>query len=258
MTVTPSMAQQWLERNPKNRRVRSEVVMKYAEDIRAGRWQLNGESIVMAVNGTIIDGQHRLLAVLEAQREIETFVASGVDESAFETIDQGKSRTPADVLGILGYTNCNELAALSRLHVIFKKTGSMYETSRLVAPTTQEIVQEVSTSFDLFIDALRNTQGHKSTFGSGTAMAFCWLHLGRIDISDRDLFFDRLRDGQALVVGDPIYALREALMSSRLRHRVMPRNFVTALVIKAWNKYRQHEQVQVLVFKASEAWPEAI
>lgn len=256
MIVTPAMARGWLQKNPKNRKVRSEQVLKYAEDIRAGHWRLNGETIVMASDGTIIDGQHRLLAILEAGKDIETFVAFGIDPSGFETMDQGRSRTPSDVLGIYGYPSPNELASLARLWVLWKKNGTPYETTRTVNPPTQEIVGQVVEMSDQFQDALRRTNGVRKNFGGGSAMPFCWLQFGLIDLSDRDMFFERLTDGQALIEGDAVFAVRRALYEIRLRHRSMPRNQMIGLVTKAWNKYRMHERVLVLAFRADEAWPE--
>lgn len=255
MFVTPQMASEWLLRNPRNRKVRSDQVMKYAADIRAGNWQLNGESIIMANTGAIIDGQHRLLAIVEAQREIETFVASGVAESAFETIDQGKSRNAADVLSIHGYQNSESLASLARLWVLHTKGGNAYETGRTVPPTTQEIVGQVFERSAEFIDAINATRSHRKLFSGAAAFAFCYGLFGEIDQQDRDLFFDRLADGQLLEDGMPVYALRRALLEVRLRNRTMPRNHLIALLTKGWNKYRQHEVIKVLVYRAEEPWP---
>ena len=39
MTVTPTMAKTWLEKNTaRNRKVVPGLILKYVEDIRAGRW----------------------------------------------------------------------------------------------------------------------------------------------------------------------------------------------------------------------------
>ena len=49
-------------------------VASWAEDMKNGKWIKNGETIVIGKNGIIQDGQHRLLAVLESDSEIEAFI----------------------------------------------------------------------------------------------------------------------------------------------------------------------------------------
>ncbi len=256
MHVSPAIAKTWLARSVKNRHLSQYRVLSLAEDIRINRWQLNGETIVMASDGTILDGYHRLHAIIEAGKGIDTFVASGIDPDAFMTMDSGKSRTPADVLTIFGYTNGNEHAALGRIFARVRKHGSPYDRGgRQAQPTTQEIVSEVNANPDRFMDAIRGANHSKRTFGGGSALGYCWITFGDIDMSDRDMFFERLADGQGLVEGDPIYALRRALLEVKLRHRNMPQNHMIALIIKAWNAYRMHRKVMLLVFRADEAWP---
>lgn len=259
MTVTPLMAQEWLKKNTsKNRKVNAQLVLKYAEDIRAGRWQINGSTVVMAASGAIIDGQHRLLAIVEAQRPIETMVASGVDDAAFETIDTGRGRTAADVLSIMGYANTADLAALGRLDVLFEKHGTIVENGRLAVPTVQEIITKVNANVDAYSGAISKTGALRKLFGAGSIMAWYYIHLGKLDESDRDFFYERLADGQGLIEGDPIYALRSALVNARVRSRSMPRAWVGGMLVKGWNKYRGHERVKLLMFNATEDYPKPI
>ncbi len=256
MMVSPPMAADWLKKNTsKNRAVKGGLVLKYAEDIRAGRWQVNGSSIVMALSGNIIDGQHRLLAIVEAGRPIETLVVSGVDDSAFETIDTGRGRKASDILSIIGYRNVTELAALARLEVLYEKTGGIAESGRMATPTMQEMVAVVNKNNDRYQEAIHAGAGMRHLFGSGSIWNFYWLRFGELDESDRDFFFERLNDGQGLVDGDPLYALRQALVNARLSHRSMPKTWMGGMIVKAWNKYRGHERVKALSFPATEAYP---
>ena len=49
--MTPDMARAILKNNPNNRNVKRDRVSLYASDMEKGRWQLNGESIVIDANG---------------------------------------------------------------------------------------------------------------------------------------------------------------------------------------------------------------
>lgn len=259
MTVTPAMAQDWITKNTaKNRRVLDNLVMKYAEDIRADRWQLNGSTIVMSTSGAIIDGQHRLLAIIEAGRAVVTMVASGVDDEAFETIDSGRPRTPSDILSIMGYEHYRDQAQLGRLNVLQNKYGSVIVRGRAVQATTQEIVEQVNLHTEEYEKAIHDTSNLRYMFGNGALWQWYYIRLGMIDVSDRDFFFDRLRDGQGLSDDDPIYALRQAMLNARLLHRSMTFEWVGGMLIKSWNRYRNHERAKTLVFQAVEKYPEPV
>lgn len=98
-TVDPDTARNWLDTaNTANRPVNKAAVERYAAEMAAGRWQVNGTTIVFDTNGTLVDGQHRLLAICEAQVPVEAIVVRGVPAGSFATIDVGKLRTVSDSL----------------------------------------------------------------------------------------------------------------------------------------------------------------
>lgn len=99
--MTPAMAAALLERNPQNRKLAPERINAYAEDMRAGAWHLNSQSIGLGRDATLLDGQHRLHGVVRAQCTVPMFVACGLSPSARGTIDQGRPRSIGDNLRIL-------------------------------------------------------------------------------------------------------------------------------------------------------------
>ena len=106
VTITVEMAKQWLEKNDHNRKVTIARVNRYAEDIKNNMWLANGESIIISESGKLLDGQHRLLAVVEAGLEIEALVVTGIPDvqdgvDTFGTINS-ENRSNADVLTIEG------------------------------------------------------------------------------------------------------------------------------------------------------------
>ena len=70
--VTPAMAAEWLKKNTdENRAVRPRVQEKYTAAMRRHQWQeCNGETIKFDRDGTMIDGQHRLRALMEAGQSL--------------------------------------------------------------------------------------------------------------------------------------------------------------------------------------------
>jgi hypothetical protein len=113
--ITPERAQQMLQLNTGNRNVRSNEVAKIARDMGAGNYAFNGSAIVVNCDGTVLDGQHRLMACASSGVAFQTVLVTGVSQSAVMTIDTGRSRTPGDMLRLAGEINANEIAAAGRL-----------------------------------------------------------------------------------------------------------------------------------------------
>lgn len=101
--VTPEIAVKWLEGNVHNRDIRDSVVTKYAEDMKAGRWGLTHQGLAFTgekddPRSKLIDGQHRLYAIVEAEVAVFMTVTWNVPEESQEYIDGGIPRTAVDVL----------------------------------------------------------------------------------------------------------------------------------------------------------------
>ena len=100
MKVTPNLAKAWLEMNKGNRPLRSQHVTHLAAQMRQGRWILSPEPIVFSKSGRLLDGQHRLSAVIASQCTIKASVALVKNEDVFKVLDQGVNRSNGDILGI--------------------------------------------------------------------------------------------------------------------------------------------------------------
>lgn len=97
-TITPEIAESYLKRNTNNyRSIDSWTVKMYADDMAAGRWQFNGESIRFSKSGELIDGQHRLKAIVKAKVPVKMLVVRDVDDEV-SIYDVGKGRTSAQIL----------------------------------------------------------------------------------------------------------------------------------------------------------------
>jgi hypothetical protein len=96
MTITPDMAQRWLDNMPVNRRVKGPKVAQYAAAMAADAWHLNGESLSFDAHGKALNGQHRFLACVKAGVSFRSVVVIGIDPAGVSTIDTGTGRSLAD------------------------------------------------------------------------------------------------------------------------------------------------------------------
>jgi hypothetical protein len=95
-TITPEIAKKMLEVNRHNRGISWEKVHQYARDMKAGKWYLSHQGIGFGKDENLIDGQHRLFAVIEAGVAIETQVTHGLDRETQEVIDGNLPRRDHD------------------------------------------------------------------------------------------------------------------------------------------------------------------
>ena len=116
VTITPEVAQCFLDSQKANRNRNLDRVNRYQRDMETpGSWEVTGESIIIATSDTespsMIDGQHRCAACVAAGVPFKTFVVTGVGKKAQIIVDQGASRTKTSQLQILGHARPGPLAA---------------------------------------------------------------------------------------------------------------------------------------------------
>lgn len=98
--VTPELAAKFLESNNNNRNVRKGHVSKLAEAMLSGEWKLSPQPVSIAKNVRLLDGQHRLLAIVQSGVPQNMMICEGVEESVFDVIDIGAKRSYSDLSGL--------------------------------------------------------------------------------------------------------------------------------------------------------------
>ena len=99
--ISPEMASSLLNKNKRNRAIKPGNIEKFAAAMKAGEWDINGETIKISEEGNLLDGQNRLYACVKAGVPFDTWVVYNVPEEMMDTIDIGAARTPADHLTFL-------------------------------------------------------------------------------------------------------------------------------------------------------------
>ncbi len=113
--VTPAMAAALLESDHGNRQVLLSHVESLARDMREGRWAFNPRPICLAANGRVLDGRHRLRAIIEAGVAVEMPIMRGLPEAAFDTYDRQHGQAPALAEILPGFGDGALLAAMANL-----------------------------------------------------------------------------------------------------------------------------------------------
>lgn len=99
-TITPALAKEYLEKNAiNNRHLRPSHIEALATAMRRGEWILSHQGIAFNTNGKLIDGQHRLWAIIKYGFPVQINVTRGALPESFLVDDLGLKRTVTDVLG---------------------------------------------------------------------------------------------------------------------------------------------------------------
>ena len=110
--LNPELAKRLLKKNVGNRDLKNRCYNSYINQMKNGSWKENGEPIIIDKNGIIKDGQHRLMAVIEANYSYHCPIISDVDPNVMDTIDTGTNRSLPDVLKLNGFIYNIEISSL--------------------------------------------------------------------------------------------------------------------------------------------------
>lgn len=244
--VTPEIAHLFLGGNEANRSVTQSHVNKLAADMTEGRWDLNGESIKIARDGRLADGQHRLYAVVQSNTPIRTVVTFGVDYDSRITTDQGKAKAVGDYLAMShGTKNAHNAAAVSRfllMHRLGVKSGggnSPVTKTRIYAE-----YEAHKTDIDSAVTFMANRQTARVLGGVSTIAAV--LVLLRRKHPSADDFIEKFIKGTELTDNDPILVARDRLIRTpnmRLGDKI-------TLLTKAFDAWLEGRGVTKFIVKA--------
>lgn len=238
MTVTPEIAQEWADLNTRNRNVRYNRVAQPARDMAAGKWALNGESVKIAADGTILDGQHRIYACIQAGTPFETFVVRGLPLAAQDTIDTGISRRMADQLAIRGEANANIQAAIARqafrwLRGVRMSGGTDKEATHsemLALIDAEPRIREATTWAVKARNAFRPV--NSSTWG------MAWLLFHGSDHLTAEVFLDAVITGADIGLTHPAMAFRNRMTKARDNGERLSQYEQLGYLIMAWNAFK--------------------
>jgi hypothetical protein len=139
MTITPGLARWvWENCNTRNRALKETAVKRYQKDMAADNWLMNGSTIVFTDKQRLGDGQNRMAACIRAGAPFRTHAIFGVDDLCFYSMDQGKVRTPGDVLHLEGVQNSEIMASAVRWAELLARGHAMKRSTTF---TSREILE---------------------------------------------------------------------------------------------------------------------
>lgn len=244
-TISPQLASLMLKSNTRNRPIRLDAVKRYAGQMKAGEWKLTGETIKVGSDNSLLDGQHRLLACIEAGEPFEAYIVSGLSPDVFDVIDVGIPRRASDALHIMGETSVALLAAaLGWLYRFEQGTLHYNAASKMSSHEAIELLKR-HPEFREFVTMANGTH-QLVRVGRTSISAACYYIFSRQNRLLADEFFKRLATGTDLKGDEPVYHLREKLLQEQDKHSKVRANYVIALFFRAWIHTKEGRRIKLL------------
>jgi hypothetical protein len=233
LEVGPDVAAELLALNTKGQRTISrDAVERYATDMATLDWVFNGAAILISNTNELLDGQHRLSAIIESGENQVVLIVRGIDPVAMATIDAGRKRSYADSLKIRGFSNHTAVAAINaRIWYWFHGNYGTRGVARVADPkhlsSTPSNAQkdfwmtQIEKAYEITVPQAatfaNRAYGLRRGISTGT-YGLAWIILSGIDKELREKFFHELLvESESPKSGYPIVALTNRL--ARLRPR---------------------------------------
>ena len=221
--ITPERAKALLASQHTNRNLKQKFVDYLASEILNGNWEATNQGIGLDDAGLLVDGQHRLAAIVKADQSVWTLVVRGVSRSvALRAVDQGVARSRAALFSMRGEANSKAKAAICRVLALLVVPDMKYGSAS--SPTKdQEILNLYRTEIE---EVIQVSSKELSANFAGVAV----LLLAKFPVKGRE-FLDGVVSGVGLEADDPRYVMREYLFKNRNRSSSLDRTTITAKTI---------------------------
>ena len=249
--VTPEMARHFLQFNDGNRKLQPKHVDMMAADIQKGQWMVNAQPICFTANPfaastdgerpRLLNGQHRLHAIIKAGEPIEVPIAINIPDEAFATFDNHAKRT---VRASGAKIDVRVLASAAKLQWR-EDNGYPLTTNRIdepgaprvPSPSATDIVETQIAHPDLEKGFTRSRRKGMAELASAGVMTYFIYRIEREDPVLAEEFLNGIETGAEVPAGSPILALRNTLRGRRLEKKVA-RYDALRLLIDHWEAFK--------------------
>lgn len=248
--ITPLEASELLANSHTTQRPLSKRrVASLAAAIERGEWKVTHQPIALDTAMNVIDGQHRLAAIVKSGIAVKLLVASDADPATFGVVDTGAPRSLAAILTIDGMPQAAHVSTLARAYMMYRadlESGTPWSTTINNLPAQRVLNMLDAGKAELLHTALLRAKsvidaigrfGYRTGLGVFIAVAMEETHHPD-SLTD---FLEHLRGGHMLSETSPILALQRWVHNPRTGMSTLTgRERTRAAIInttKAFNDY---------------------
>ena len=228
LKIGPALATEMLRASNGNRKIRKWYVDSLARIMQRGQFRTTAEGIGFTADGFLIEGHHRLNAIIQSGETVEIWCMFGLDHDIYSYHNLGVKRSTADLHGL----NKQTAEAINLAVNIAFGNGSMRET---------DLVHAVAHGTELFdaLESLREFCPTNTAYFTAAPMRLAAaIHL--MQTGDNGYVIDQWR---ALALSDiaKMSAVSQSLLKQTIQGAVDKTNSNDALVrgYKVFDSKRQ-------------------
>lgn len=254
--VSPQIAASWLQFNrPENRRMSQRQVTMLAATMLAGEYLLTHQPIAFDAFGRLIDGQHRLAAVVQSGVSVQMWVIIGADPETFGVVDTGLARRPTQFLRVKHSNSIHGALGMIR----FAETCRANDGQ---VPEGFQFTMDVKPCLDMLSDwpeVKDHAQAADRIFRAcrlpPAPLVAVLAQAARGSYPEKlGAFVEGLKSGAELTSTSPILALRRRGMEHRSGMRAFKdRVAMYGVMVKAWNAHARGAGISCLKFTFHDA-----
>jgi len=261
--ISPSLAADLLTLNVNNRPVVWSWVEELSNHMKDGTYVFTGEPIIISTIASILQGQHRLLAIQKSGISQWMNIQTGITPEAYENMDNGHKRGAKDIAfhnGFIKYPT--SIAFMARFMIGISKTvnGSLYRLSdkasndEVKAWLKDKDAEKLNECVRMGREYSKNL---KSIKANQFATLYYWFSIKNKEKADEFLSILSTGEGCSSSINSPIYILRQRLINQVSSSTIIKGyerfgSTKVATIVKAFNLFLHNKEIKKLQFQEDE------
>lgn len=248
VTVDEKLAELWLSTaNVRNRPIDRSRVDEYRRAMATGGWKMSNDMIAFDRDGVLINGQHRLQAVVESGTTQTFAVLEGADQTDQDVMDVGKARKAGQQLHIRGWKNSSAAAATVRALLRWKVADfgpNFRPTIAEISDFANRHAARLEIATDAAMRVCRTVPLSRGLVGA-TAFSAYDLAVERpndLPATDVQSFFRSLESGADMPANHPIMVLRQRAIRVKIDKLRWTEQEQLYALCRTWNADRKGER----------------
>lgn len=253
--ITPQLAATYLEKNNNNRPLNKKTVAYYASQMERNLWKTTGQGLSFSSNGNIIDGQHRLQAIVSSKKSITMLVIFDVDSETFSVYDTGRNRTAGDIFSIKGIPNSTATASSVQKYYLFKNQLSFSANTRTkeLKLNKSDLLQKYYENPELWADVISNASRCYTKlrlFKQSEIAAMCYYLISDKGHKEAKVYDFMLEvHGVLNETNKTTTTLRDIIVKDLISIKSLSNNYKLSLLKKTWNYFISNKNIVSLRIK---------
>jgi len=249
--ITPIIAKEILENNTINRNIIKANLHFLENELREGRFVYNGESIIISKDNKLMDGQHRLLAIINTSISAYVNLVTDIEENTMSTINTGSSRNAASVFSMHNVVSSTSIASSTKR--ILEKVETERQTNKngnikLSNQTIYEFYEKRSELLDaMHRFALNLYQSNVKFITPSSTTSFLYL----FSIEDRraKAYIRELYTGVQEGASDAAIKIRDRLINNKISLVKFSKVRERDILVYGWRKYINNKNIAAIPSK---------